>query len=102
VELNGDLDGLRPLVGAAIYRIAQESITNAIRHARRATRVDVRVSGEPDCVRLTVRDDGDAATPGSPGYGLVGMTERAEMLGGTLDASANADSGWTVTAVLPR
>jgi signal transduction histidine kinase len=102
VRLDGDLDGLRPLVGAAIYRIAQESITNAIRHARRATRIDVRVSGEPDCVRLTVRDDGDAATPGAPGFGLVGMTERAAMLGGTLDARANADSGWTVTAVLPR
>jgi signal transduction histidine kinase len=102
VHLNGDLEGLRPLVGAAMYRIAQESITNAIRHARRASRIDVRVSGERDCVRLTVRDDGDAATPGSPGYGLVGMTERAELLGGTLDARANADSGWTVTAVLPR
>ena len=62
----------------------------------------MRVSGEPDCVRLTVRDDGEAAAPGTPGYGLVGMTERAEMLGGTLDARANAGSGWTVTAVLPR
>ena len=59
-ELAGDLDGLRPLVGAAIYRIAQESITNAVRHARHATRIDVRVTGETDCVRLTVRDDGDA------------------------------------------
>jgi signal transduction histidine kinase len=105
VQLAGDLDNLRPLVGAAIYRIAQESITNAIRHARHATRIDVRVTGDRDCIRLTVRDDGNAGTSTadrSSGYGLVGMTERAALLGGTLDASPNAESGWTVTAVLPR
>ena len=61
VELAGDLDDLRPLVGAAIYRIAQESITNAVRHARHATRIDVRVDRRPrTACRLTVRDDGDA------------------------------------------
>ena len=102
VELSGDLDGLRPLVGAAIYRIAQESITNAMRHARHATRVDVRVVADGDLVRVTVRDDGEAgASDGSSGYGLVGMTERATLLGGTLDAGPGAE-GWTVTAVLPR
>ncbi len=101
---DGDLDDLRPLVGAAIYRIAQESITNAVRHARHATRIDVRVTGDRDRVRLTVRDDGDAGTSAdrSSGYGLVGMTERAALLGGTLEATPNADRGWTVTAVLPR
>jgi signal transduction histidine kinase len=105
VELAGDLEGLRPLVGAAIYRIAQESITNAVRHARHATRVDVRVTGDDDCVRLSVRDDGDAGPSGagsSSGYGLVGMAERAALLGGTLEAGPSAGSGWTVTAVLPR
>jgi signal transduction histidine kinase len=103
VQLAGDLDDLRPLVGAAIYRIAQESITNAVRHARHATRIDVRVTGDRDCVRLTVRDDGEAGgPPDRAGYGLVGMTERAALLGGRLDASPNPGSGWTVTAVLPR
>jgi signal transduction histidine kinase len=105
VELAGDLEGLRPSVDAALYRLAQESITNAVRHARRATRIDVRVSGDDDCVRLTVRDDGDAGASGadaSSGYGLVGMTERATLLGGTLEAGPGADGGWTVTAVLPR
>jgi signal transduction histidine kinase len=105
VQLAGDLDDLRPLVGAAVYRIAQESITNAVRHARHATRIDVRVTGDRDCIRLSVRDDGDAATPAadrSSGYGLLGMTERAALLGGRLEASPNDDSGWTVTAVLPR
>ena len=103
VELSGDLDGLQPLVGAAVYRIAQESITNAIRHARHATRIDVRVQGEDDCVRLTVNDDGGAGPSGasSSGYGVVGMTERATLLGGTLEAGPST-GGWTVTAVLPR
>ena len=103
VQLAGDLD-VRPLVGAAIYRIAQESITNAIKHARRATCIDVHVAGDRDQVRLMVRDDGDAASSAdrSSGYGLIGMTERAALLGGSLEAGPNADRGWTVTAVLPR
>lgn len=104
VELSGDLVDLSPTVGVAVYRLAQESITNAVRHARHATRIEVRVAGEVDCVRLTVRDDGDSSAPGqrSWGYGLVGMTERATLLGGTLEAGPGPDSGWTVNAVLPR
>ena len=101
VELAGDLGRLRPLVDAAIYRLAQESITNAVRHARHATRIEVRVAGDADCVRLTVRDDGDAGAAAGSGYGLVGMSERAALLGGTLEAGPG-DGGWTVTAVLPR
>jgi signal transduction histidine kinase len=105
VQLAGDLDGLRPLVGAAIYRIAQESITNAIKHARHATRIEVRVTGDDECVRLTVRDDGETGPAGSDpssGYGLAGMAERAALLGGTLEAGPSRSRGWTVTAVLPR
>lgn len=104
VELAGDLAHLRPAVEAAVYRMAQESITNVVRHARHATDVEVRVSGDPDAVRLTVHDDGDASQLGSPGagFGLVGMTERATLLGGTLDAGPEPDGGWTVCAVIPR
>lgn len=105
VELSGDFDDLAPSVGAAMYRLAQESITNAVRHARHATRISVRVADDDDdCVRLTVRDDGDGSPTGqsSLGYGLVGMTERATLLGGTLEAGPNPDSGWTVNAVLPK
>jgi signal transduction histidine kinase len=102
VELSGDLDALRPMVGAAIYRIAQESITNAVRHARQATLIAVRVTGEDDCVRLVVRDDGEATAGAAAGYGLAGMTERAALLGGTLEAGPSSGRGWTVTAVLPR
>jgi signal transduction histidine kinase len=104
VELAGDVGDLRPSVDAALYRLAQESITNAVRHARNATRIDVRVVGDDDRVVLTVVDDGDPTSVGrsSTGYGIVGMTERATLLGGTLDAGPRPDRGWGVTAVLPR
>jgi signal transduction histidine kinase len=102
VELAGDLEGLQPMVDAAVYRIAQESITNAVRHARHATRIDVRVTGERDCVRLTVLDDGEPGAAAPPGYGLAGMTERAALLGGTLEAGPSSGRGWLVTATLPR
>jgi signal transduction histidine kinase len=105
LELSGDLDGLQPSVDAALYRLAQESITNAVRHARRATRIHVIVNGDDDCVRLTVGDDGDASAfdpRSSSGFGLIGMAERAKLLGGTLEAGPNPNRGWTVQAVLPR
>lgn len=104
VQCSGDLDDLNPSVEVALYRIAQETVTNAVRHARHATRVIVRVADEGEQVRLTVRDDGDASTTGHtiPGYGLVGMAERASLLGGTLQAGPDPDGGWTVDAVLPK
>ncbi|MHA6783120.1 histidine kinase [Pseudonocardia saturnea] len=104
VQLSGDLDDLNPSVGIALYRIAQEAVTNAVRHARHATGVTIHVAAEGEQVRLTVRDDGDASTTGHtpPGHGLVGMAERASLLGGTLQAGPDPDGGWTVDAVLPR
>ena len=104
VRLTGDLDALSPAVGAATYRIAQESVTNALRHARNATRIDVQVVGGDHDVRLTVCDDGEPvhASSVAPGYGVVGMTERAALLGGTLAAGPRPDHGWVVDAVLPR
>ncbi len=89
VELRGDIEGVPLPVAAAIFRLAQESVTNARRHARHATRIEVWVAAEDEVVRLRVSDDGDtpARRPaGSPGYGLAGMTERARLLGGTCDA----------------
>lgn len=106
VAFTGELDDLRPSVQAAIYRLAQESITNAVRHSRQATRIEVSVSADDNVVRLLVRDDGVGAAhlgaSGSTGYGLVGMAERAKLLGGTLECGPSSDRGWTVRAVLPR
>ena len=104
VELTGELDDLAPSVDAALYRLAQESITNAVRHARHAARINVSVDGDDESVRLTVTDDGDVTGPdrNPTGYGLVGMTERAILLGGTLEAGPSPDRGWTVRAELPK
>jgi signal transduction histidine kinase len=104
VRLVGELDDVEPAVASAAYRIAQESVTNATRHARGATLVDVLVVGEPGTVRVRVADDGDpvAASRGPDGYGLVGMRERAALLGGTLAAGPGETRGWVVTATLPQ
>ncbi|MEX1022340.1 MAG: sensor histidine kinase, partial [Dehalococcoidia bacterium] len=103
VELTGALDDLSPSLAATLYRIAQEAVTNARRHARHATRIDVRLHGDDRCLRLTVADDGEPATGARnpAGFGLAGMSERATQFGGTLEAGPNA-GGWTVEAVLPR
>ena len=104
VTLSGELDDLSPAVGAAIYRLAQESITNARRHARHATQVTVAVTGHADQVRLTVDDDGSSgpSSRAPAGYGLVGMRERATLLGGTFHAGPTDGRGWRVEAALPR
>ncbi len=105
VERHGDLSHISPPVDRALFRLAQESITNATRHAKNATGVTVRLIGDGAEVRLIVSDDGDAQTfdpNATAGFGLVGMSERANLLGGTLDAGPKRGRGWTVEAVLPR
>ena len=103
VGVVGDVGDLPPSVDSAIFRLAQESVTNARRHARHATRIEVRVAADATSVRLRVTDDGDTApTRREAGYGLIGMIERADLLGGTCEAGPNEGRGWTVTAVLPR
>jgi signal transduction histidine kinase len=105
VAIAGDVEDLPATVAGAIYRLAQESVTNARRHARHATRIEVRVQADDRAVSLRVSDDGDpadAGTPASPGYGLIGMIERTELLGGTFEAGPAVGRGWTVTAVVPR
>jgi signal transduction histidine kinase len=102
LDLDGELAALSPAVDAAVYRIVQESVTNAMRHAVGATEVVVRVVGDTQRVRVTVADDGARAGRGRAGYGLTGLRERAGLLGGQLRAGPGADRGWQVEAELPR
>jgi len=105
VALSGDLDHLPAAVDAALYRIAQEAVTNALRHARNPTLVAVHVDGDESGVRLEVHDDGDPTTPPSsngPGFGITGMVERAALLGGSCSAGPGRQGGWDVRATLPR
>lgn len=90
-----------PLAGAA-HRIIAESLTNIRKHGRDVTAVTVRVEATPATMLVTVHDDGvEAASPGLDAYGLVGMRERAEALGGTLYAGPAPGGGWLVRAELP-
>jgi signal transduction histidine kinase len=103
VELPDDLDELPLQVDTAVYRLAQEALTNALRHARNASRVEIRVVEGGGRLRLRVTDDGriDPARPAGRGFGLLGMTERVQLLGGTLRAGPAPEGGWTVDAELP-
>jgi signal transduction histidine kinase len=105
MTLSGDLAGLPAAVDAAVFRIAQEAVTNALRHARNATLVEIRVDGDRTFVRVRVDDDGDPSPahliPGT-GFGLTGMAERVTLLGGTCRAGSRPDRGWAVDPSLPR
>jgi signal transduction histidine kinase len=103
VELAGDLAGLPLQLDTAVYRLAQEALTNALRHARNTSRVQIRVAEGAGKLRLRVTDDGqiDPARPASHGFGLLGMTERVQLLGGTLRAGPAPEGGWAVDAELP-
>jgi len=103
VHCVGDLADLTQPVEVAVYRICQESVTNAIRHAVHATTVSVEVRGDVGVVGLRVHDDGEATRPSTTGgYGLLGMAERAKLLRGTFEAGPDPAGGWTVEATLPR
>ena len=102
LAVDGDLDDVAPAVGAALYRLAQEAVTNARRHARHATRIEIRVAADDRSVHLRVTDDGDVRGSDREGFGLTGMRERAVLLGGVCTAGPNPDRGWSVTATLPR
>jgi signal transduction histidine kinase len=90
-------------VDLSAYRIVQEALTNTLRHAR-ATHAEVTVQYGPDRVEVEVLDDGRGTPAGggrAGGNGLVGMRERASLLGGALEAGPLAGGGFRVHASLP-
>ncbi|WAA64615.1 sensor histidine kinase [Microbacterium oxydans] len=91
-----------PAVQIAAFRIVQEALSNAVRHAPGA-RIEVRVQADAGAVRIRVQNTAPARAPEnhSTGYGLRGMRERAELLGGSLSAGPTSDGGWGVDATLP-
>jgi len=100
LEVDGDPQAASPAVGLALYRIVQESLTNAAKHASGAG-VTVRVSFGPE-IRLWIRNGmTGSAAPSEGGLGVPGMVERAELLGGNCTAGPGPD-GWTVEATLPN
>jgi signal transduction histidine kinase len=96
-----------PEVASTVYRVVQEALTNVVLHAPEAAAVTVIVENGPSGVTVEVIDDGRAG-PAAPswlarggGYGLVGMRERVEALGGRLHAGPGPAGGWAVRALVP-
>ena len=101
LRVQGDVAALPPGVNLTAYRIVQEALTNARRHAPGAS-VQIELGYDAESLRLRVSDDG----PGPPeadtsGHGLLGMQERAAMVGGTLRTGKAPDGGFLVEADLP-
>jgi signal transduction histidine kinase len=91
---------LSPDAETAFYRVAQEALNNVVKHAH-ATRVDVVLEGQSDAVTLVIEDDGVGFDPGAAeksvtGIGLVGMRERAALIGGTLQVESTPGKGTTL------
>lgn len=105
VELRVDGEPLPIPQGIDIsaYRIVQEGLTNALKHAR-ASHADVTVRYEPDGVWIEVRDDGKRAVPGNGnghGHGLIGIRERVKLYGGEMSAGSANGGGFVLTTRLP-
>ena len=105
VELDsrGAFDSIPPGVDLSAYRIAQEGLTNVLKHAG-ATRVELCVHADGSAVEVAIEDDGHGpAGNGSVvgGHGLIGMRERVNLFGGRFEAGGRAGGGFRVFARLP-
>ncbi len=99
LHTEGMLQGLPAIYETALFRIAQESLTNVARHAH-AQQVHIQLRQEPHTLCLQIQDDGCGYHAGHAGSGILGMRERATQLGGTLTIHSQ-DRGTIVQAVLP-
>jgi two-component system sensor histidine kinase UhpB len=101
-DLQAKLPELSPDAELVVYRVAQESLTNALRHSG-ARSANVSLSADADFVTLTVTDDGKALpTPLPPGTaGIAGMRERALLVGGMLSVASSPEGGTEVRLTIP-
>ena len=107
LSVSGEPAALPPGVDVSAYRIVQEALTNALKHAGPA-RARVRIAYEPDAVLVEVTDDGRGATAanggsaiGGSGHGLVGIRERVALVGGEVEAGPLRAGGYAISARLP-
>jgi signal transduction histidine kinase len=110
LDTDGVTAGLPARVDLFAYRIVQEALTNVLKHAGPGARTEVRLGTDRRGVVIEVLDDGRGATAlpgpdlddaGAQGHGIVGMRERARLLGGSLDARPRPGGGFSVVAHLP-
>ena len=106
LQVSGTFRELDHKIESNLLRIGQEAITNAVRHAR-AERIEISLEFDSNLVRLTVRDNGsgfdpqDRASAADGHFGLVGMRERAQQIGGRLTVSSTPGAGTEVSAEVP-
>ena len=107
ITVNATVERLPATVETALYRIAQESLTNAVRHAR-ASRVQIEVGRSGNSIWLSVRDDGQGfdvnptlARRGDRGLGLIGIRERVDAQGGKLIIESERGTGTSLWVTLP-
>jgi PAS domain S-box-containing protein len=105
LEVTGEVRRLDPAVELNLFRIAQEALRNVERHAA-ASRVDVELAYEPASVRLRAGDDGrgfepEAESAAGGRLGLVGMHERADLIGGRIEVTSRVGRGTSVEVVVP-
>jgi signal transduction histidine kinase len=105
-ELTGDLGGLSEASADTAYRLVQEALTNALKHAPGAP-VHITLSGQADQVRVQIVNDPPRAGSSGlertgGGHGLAGMRERISHCGGTLTTASTVGGGWNVTGAFPR
>ncbi|MEV0235318.1 histidine kinase [Nonomuraea sp. NPDC050786] len=104
LRLDADPAGWSPEVSSTVYRVVRESLTNVSKHAPHAGAVAIGITQDERAVTVEVEDDAPptaARRYRRAGYGLVGMRERLEALGGTLTAGPLPGSGWAVRATVP-
>ncbi len=106
LTVTGGIDDVPAGVGLAAYRVVQEALTNATRHAGPGATVDVTITRAAAQLEVCVEDDGRGAStmrqgPRDEGYGLLGMRERVTAAGGTFAAGPRPGGGWRVSARLP-
>ncbi|WP_413318017.1 sensor histidine kinase [Agrococcus sp. 1P02AA] len=99
----GEPRQVSPMVGLMAFRVVQEALTNARKHAGPVAQVDVRVRYLPDELEVEVADDGHGAGTGEQGAGagVLGMRERVAALGGSLEVGPRSRGGWLVRARVP-
>jgi signal transduction histidine kinase len=98
----GAIDSVPSGVATSAFRVVQEALTNARRHAGPNATIDVRVERTDDRLDVLIEDDGRGASAGQqPGYGLIGMGERVAAFGGTMRSGPRRAGGWQVRASFP-
>ncbi len=98
--VQGDSHPLPPQLDLALYRVAQEALTNVRKHAH-ARHAEITLTYAAEDVRLSVRDDGVGSDALTGGFGLVGLRERVQLLGGDLHCTSGPDAGFTLEVRIP-